>query len=167
MGGPQGVASLYNLKLVRRRSAAGGVQGMRKTTYNLNSASNYTPMLLKDGSVGSAKTGSRFKRRLGTEPFILSEGQMRTHTAGFTTSNAMGGSSQSTAACGTFVGSEKHLNSSKQQQRNAGKTQEKLMPNMFFGPPNQSGTINFYNTTTTSSNLFKSTKPVMDKHYYN
>ena len=82
---------------------------MRKTY--INSASNYTPMLMQDGSVGSAKAAARFKKRLGTEPFILSEGQIRTNTTGFI-SNANGESTQATGPINndnnSYMGSKKN-----------------------------------------------------------
>ena len=73
---PPNVASLYNVGQGRRRSAAGGRSNAGVRKIRINSMSNYTPILPKNESIGSSSLANkgRFKKRLGTEPFILSEG---------------------------------------------------------------------------------------------
>ena len=74
---------------------------------HLNSSSNYTPILQKETSI---KKYNRFEKRLGTEPFVFSEGQMNTtQQVGLQASNAqmIFDSSESTAPVTTqFVGSQ-------------------------------------------------------------
>ena len=64
-------SNLCSQKDNRRRSAAGGVVN---NLMHLNSQSNYTPILQQEASI----TNNRFGKRLGTEPFVFSEGQMNT-----------------------------------------------------------------------------------------